>query len=171
MPPVLVTWATRYGSTEEVAHIIADDLLKQRFAVNALPMTEVKSLERYQAVVMGFALYIGRMHKDARHFLSSHQKELIHLPVALFVLGPVNADEKEFVTARSQLQKELAKLPWLSPIAQEVFGGRLDPKKFSFPLTLIPAMRNLPASDARNWDAIHAWAGHLPAAIQPAMAR
>jgi menaquinone-dependent protoporphyrinogen IX oxidase len=30
---VLVAWATRYGSTEEVAHAIADDLLKQSFAV------------------------------------------------------------------------------------------------------------------------------------------
>ena len=34
---VLVTWATRYGSTEEVAHAVADELLNQRFTVNAQP--------------------------------------------------------------------------------------------------------------------------------------
>jgi menaquinone-dependent protoporphyrinogen oxidase len=170
MPAVLVTWATRFGSTEEVAHAIADDLLQQRFAVNALPMNEVKTLERYQAIVMGFALYIGRMHKDARRFLVSHHKELARLPVALFVLGPVHADQKEFTTARSQLQKELAKLPWLSPIAQEVFGGKFDPKTIGFPFTFISAMRNLPPSDARDWDTIHAWSTHLATTLQPAMA-
>jgi len=170
MSAVLVTWATRFGSTEEVAHAIADDLLRQRFAVNTLPVKEVQSLERYDAVVMGFPLYIGRIHRDARHFLSSHQKELIHLPVALFVLGPVHADEKEFVAARDQLRKELAKLPWLSPVAHEVFGGRFDPTKLGFPLTFIPAMRNLPPSDARDWNAIHAWSTHLATTLQPAMA-
>lgn len=30
---VLVTWATRYGSTEEVAHAVADELLRQGFSV------------------------------------------------------------------------------------------------------------------------------------------
>jgi menaquinone-dependent protoporphyrinogen IX oxidase len=32
---ILVTWATRYGSTEEVAHAVADELLRQRFTATA----------------------------------------------------------------------------------------------------------------------------------------
>lgn len=158
---ILVAWATRYGSTEEVAHAIADDLLKQQFAVNAQPMSEVKDLERYAAVVLGFPLYMMRIHKDSRRFLASHQDQLSKRPVALFALGPFHAEEKEFVEARKQLDKELAKFPWLSPVAVQVIGGRFDPKKLRFPFSFIPVLRNMPASDARDWTAIHAWAGNL----------
>ena len=168
---VLVTWATRYGSTEEVAHAIADDLLQQKFAVTAQPMCEVGSLDRYQAVVMGFALYIGRIHKDARRFLVSHQGQLMQRPVALFTLGPVHAEEKEFAEARKQFDKELAKFPWFSPVARQVIGGRFDPQKMRFPFTFLPVLRNVPASDARDWDAIHAWAGNLPPALVAAPTR
>ena len=171
MATVLVTWATRYGSTEEVAHAIADDLLRQRFAVNAQPITGVGALERYGAVVLGFPLYMGRMHKDARRFLTAHWSELSQRPVALFVLGPFHADEKEFAVSRNQLSKELAKFPWFHPVAQEVIGGRFDPQKLDFPFSFLPALRKVPASDARDWDAIHAWAANLAPALLPAVTR
>lgn len=168
---VLVTWATRYGSTEEVAHAIADDLLKQGLAVNAQPTSEVASLERYDAVVLGFALYMARMHKDARRFLSSHRDELLRRPVGVFVLGPIHADAKEFAEAERQMKKELAKLPWFAPVTQQVVGGRFAPDKLGFPFSIMPPLRKLPPSDARDWNAIHAWAGTLPAALQTANSR
>jgi len=168
---VLVTWATRYGSTEEVAHAIADDLLKQGLAVHAQPISEVTSLERYGAVVLGFALYMTRMHKDARRFLKSHRDELLVRPVGVFVLGPVHADAKEFAEAEKQMKKELAKFPWFSPVARQVIGGRIDPAKLGFPFSILPALRNVPASDARDWNSIHAWAGTLPAVLQAATVR
>jgi menaquinone-dependent protoporphyrinogen oxidase len=93
----------------------------------------------------------------------------MHRPVALFALGPFHAEEKEFVEARKQLEKELAKVPWFSPVARQVIGGRFDPQKLRFPFSFIPVLRNLPASDARDWDAIHAWAGILPPALVSAL--
>lgn len=165
---VLVTWVSRYGSTEEVAHAIADDLLKQGLAVQAQPLSEGIALDRYDAVVLGCALYMGRIHKDARHFLASHADELRHRPVAIFVLGPVHADAKEFAGAERQLRKELAKFPWFTPVAQQVIGGRFSPDKLGFPFSVLPPLRKLPPSDARDWDAIHAWASSLPVALHPA---
>jgi menaquinone-dependent protoporphyrinogen oxidase len=166
---VLVTWATRYGSTEEVARAIADDLLQLGLAVRAQPISEVTSLERYNAVVLGCALYIGRLHKDARRFLSDHRDELIRRPVGIFVLGPVHADAKEFASAEQQMKKELAKFPWFAPVAQQVVGGRFDPQKLGF-VRFLPALRNMATSDARDWESIHAWAGTLPAVLRSASA-
>jgi menaquinone-dependent protoporphyrinogen oxidase len=168
MPTILVTWATRYGSTEEVAHAIADDLLKQGLAVAAKPIAEVNSLDRYDAVVLGCALYIGHLHKDARRFLAEHRDELLRRPVGVFVLGPIHADAKEFAEAEKQMTKELARFPWFSPVAQRVIGGRFDPDKLGFPFSFLPALRKLPPNDARDWDAIHAWAGTLPNVLHPA---
>jgi menaquinone-dependent protoporphyrinogen oxidase len=168
---ILVTWATRYGSTEEVAHAIADDLLKLGLSVNAQPISAVTGLDRYDAVVLGFALYMARMHKEARRFLNSHRDELLRLPVGVFVLGPIHADAKEFAEAERQMKKELAKFSWFAPVAQQVVGGRFSPDKIGFPFSVLPALRKLPASDARDWNSIHAWAGTLPAVLQPAATR
>ena len=168
---ILVTWATRYGSTEEVAHAIADDLLQQGLTVNARPIADVTTLDRCDAIVLGAALYMGRLHKDARRFLSTYRDQLLQRPVGLFVLGPIHAEAKEFTEAGKQMKKELAKFPWFSPVTQQVIGGRFDPDKLGFPFTLLPPLRKMPASDARDWDAIHTWAGTLPTALQHAAAR
>jgi len=168
---LLVTWVTRYGSTEEVAHAIADDLLKQSVSVNAQPLDQVQSLDRYDAVVLGCALYMGHLHRHARRFLLAHRDELLRLPVALFVLGPFHADPKEFAESERQVKKELAQFPWFSPVALEIVGGRVDPAKLGFPFRFLPPLRTLPASDARDWTAIHTWAGNLPTALRPSATR
>ena len=168
---ILVTWATRSGSTAEVAESIVATLRSGGLAVAARPMREVETLEGYGAVVLGIPLYMMRLHRDGRRFLAEHGSELPEHRVALFVLGPVHDKEEEFVAARGQLAKQLAKFPWFAPVCQEVFGGRWDPARMGFPWRLLPAMKNAGASDARNWTAIHAWAETLRdrlAALQPA---
>jgi menaquinone-dependent protoporphyrinogen oxidase len=159
--PTLVTWATRSGSTAEVAESIVATLRAGGLAVERRPMHDVQSLDGYGAVVLGIPLYMMRLHRDGRRFLTAFRKELPAHPVALFVLGPVHDKEEEFVTARHQLARQLAKFPWFAPVAEEVFGGRWDPSKLGFPFSILPAMKNVPASDARNWTAIHAWAETL----------
>jgi menaquinone-dependent protoporphyrinogen oxidase len=87
-------------------------------------------------------------------------------PVAIFALGPFHDDEKEWQDVRAQLDKELAKFPWLTPVTLGVFGGKFDPAKLRFPLSFLPALKQMPASDIRDWTAIRAWASNLPAALQ-----
>jgi menaquinone-dependent protoporphyrinogen oxidase len=164
---VLVTYATRYGSTEEIAQALAETLRESAATVEVQPIQKVHSPERYDAVVLGAPLYMGRLHKDARRFLSEHRSALTQIPVALFVLGPVHKDEKDWTGARMQLEKELAKFPWFSPVAQQIFGGKFDPANLGFPLTLIPPLRKMKASDVRDWAAIRAWASDLAVALQP----
>jgi menaquinone-dependent protoporphyrinogen oxidase len=113
---------------------------------------------------------MSRIHKDARSFLLSHREQLLQRPTALFALGPVHAEQKEFVEARRQLDKELAKFPWLAPAALQVFGGKLDPEKIGLPFRLIPALHKMPLSDARDWPSIQTWATNLASLLQPTMA-
>lgn len=170
-PIVLVTFATRYGSTEEVAQAIAETLRESGIVVEAQPARNIHSLQRYSAVVLGVPLYMGRMHKDARRFIATHRTALTNMPVALFVLGPVQKDEKDWTGARAQLKKELAQYPWFSPVSQEILGGKFDPAKLGFPFSLFPPLRKLPAGDARDWAVIRAWATGLAITLQPAPQR
>lgn len=167
---VLVTWATRYGSTEEVAQAIAAVLSEEGIAVDARrPVREVETLDRVDAVVLGCALYMGRIHRDARRFLSMHREALSRMPVALFVLGPVHQEEGEFAQARRQVDKELARLPWFHPQQQAIFGGRWDPSRLGFPFNW--ALRSVPGSDARDWEAIRTWAHTLAAQLHSGAVR
>ena len=161
-PSVLVTFATRYGSTREVAQSIADTLKESGIEVDFQPIREVRSVEKYQAVVLGAPLYMFRWHKDARRFLSKHRKDIVQRPIAIFALGPIHDEEKEWQDVQKQLDKALAKYPWLNPAAVEIFGGRFDPARLRFPYSFLPAMKKIPASDIRDWTKIKSWAENLP---------
>jgi menaquinone-dependent protoporphyrinogen oxidase len=167
---VLVAYASKYGSTQEVAEAIAATLGERGLSVDLQPMRKVRTIEGCGAVVLGAPLYFGFWHKDALNFLSRNQDALAQRPVAIFALGPNSNDEKEMQGSRAQLDKELAKFPWLTPIIIEVFGGNY-PAKLRFPESLIaglPAspLHGMPASDVRDWAAIHAWASSLAAMLQ-----
>jgi menaquinone-dependent protoporphyrinogen oxidase len=155
---VLLAYATRFGSTQEVAESVAASLREVGLKVDLRLMREVESLEQYQAVVLGAAIYNAKWHADAHQFLARHQAALRQRPVAIFTLGPMSSSASAKRNSRRQLDKELAKDPWLNPVALEIFAGKYDPSK--------PGMsffeRLLPARDYRDWGAIRAWANALP---------
>jgi menaquinone-dependent protoporphyrinogen oxidase len=78
---VLVAYATRYGSTQEVAEAVAATLRERGLAVDIGPMREVRTLDQYHAVVLGAPLYMFHWHKDALHFLARHREALTQRPV------------------------------------------------------------------------------------------
>lgn len=158
---ILVGYASRYGSTQEVAEGIAATLREHGLAVDLKLAQDVRSMEGYHAVVLGAPLFMFHWHKDALKFLSRHHKALMELPVAVFVLGPVHDphDEQEWKSSSDQIKKELEKFPWLTPAALEMFGGKYDPSKLRFPLSTFAGAE--PASDIRDWDAVRAWAREL----------
>ena len=123
-------------------------------------------LEGYTAVVVGAPLYMFHWHKDAKSFLSRHRQALMARPVAVFAMGPLKDEAKDWQDVRAQLDKELLRFPWLAPVAAEVFGGKHDPAKLTFPHNLIPALKQMPATDIRDWTAIRAWAIGLAAKLQ-----
>jgi menaquinone-dependent protoporphyrinogen oxidase len=163
---ILVAYATVHGSTQEIAEAVAATLREQGLEVNLEPMKKVRTLAAYSAVVLGAPFYMFRWHNAAPRFLSRHRKALQERPVAVFALGPFHDEEKEWQDVRAQLDKALAKFPWLTPVAREVFGGKFDPAKLRFPYNLLPALKQMPASDIRDWESIRAWAGGLAAKFQ-----
>jgi len=166
---VLVGYATRYGSTQEVAEAVAATLRECGLAVDVQPMREVRTLAGYNAVVLGAPLFMFHWHKDALRFLSRHHEDLMERPVAVFALGPVHDpyDKQEWQDSRAQLDKELAKFPWFKPITLELYGGKYDPAKLRPPINWFAGKE--PASDLRDWTAIRAWASNLAAKLEPAL--
>jgi menaquinone-dependent protoporphyrinogen oxidase len=151
------------GSTQEIAECISRELTALGLAVDLRPCRVVKGLEDYRAVVIGAPLYMFHLHKDAVRFLLRYQKQMAQLPVAVFAGGAYGPNaEKDGLEVQKNLDAELGKFAWLHPISVKLVGGRFDPMRLRFPYNLIPALKNAPASDARDWEDIRAWAGRLP---------
>jgi menaquinone-dependent protoporphyrinogen oxidase len=162
--PILVAYATKRDSTHEVADAIAARLREFGQDVNVWPAADIGMLRPYGAVVLGGALYAGRWHRDARRFLATHRDELATRPVAVYALGPLKLEPADVLGSREQLERALAKEPWLQPVSVTVFGGVIDPAKMRFPFN------RLEAADARDWDAIRSWADGLAETFAPAVA-
>lgn len=161
---ILVAYATTHGSTREIAEQVAEMLRHAGSrTVDLLPARQVRSLQGYQAVILGSALYMFHLHKDALRFLGLHRTTLEGgLPLAFFAGGLYDRDGAEAENeVRRELDGELAKFPWLRPASMLIVGGRHDPESLRFPWSLVPVLRHAPARDLRDWDAIRAWAATL----------
>jgi menaquinone-dependent protoporphyrinogen oxidase len=111
-------------------------------------MRSVRALEGYRAVVLGAPLYLFHLHRDAIRFLSRHQNALAGgLPVAIFAGGPFGTgDGNEWQEIRKQLDQDLARFPWLKPVAVEVIGASSTRPGCVFPgISFPPSGRCPPA--------------------------
>ena len=157
---VLVAYASRRGSTREVAQAICVALKRRGVRAHLRPASEVRDLDGYGSVVLGGSLYVGRWHGSAHRFLRRHEEALRDRPLAVFALGPIpKRGAKDWEESRGQLEAALARHA-VTPVLVEVFGGRIDPERLPFPLS------KLPPEDARNWEAIADWADALPDALE-----
>jgi menaquinone-dependent protoporphyrinogen oxidase len=157
---LLVAYATKHGSTREVAERIGEVIDAGGASVEVRPADVVVQLDGYDAVVLGGSLYMARWHKGAHRFLSRFEPELAERPLAVFALGPVGDEPVDPRQAREQLDKALERHHGVQPVAVEVFGGRIDPSQLPFPFS------RMAASDARDWDVIEAWAKTLPELLE-----
>jgi menaquinone-dependent protoporphyrinogen oxidase len=158
---VLVAYASKHGTTREVAESIARTLEELGLAVEIEAADRVHDVAPYDGVVVGGGLYTGKWHADARHLLKRHRRELAGMRLAVFGMGPDSLEDSKVAESRKQLDRALAATPELEPIAVTIFGGALRPENWRFPLN------RLPAFDARDWDAIRDWAGEVATKLVP----
>src|ERR1041385_8887554 len=100
MDEILIAYATKHGSTHEVAESNAGRLAEAGFETHTLPVDRVRSLDEYRAVVLGAPLYMGRLHQDARASLRRHLAALSGQPLAVFALGPLKDEPEQWESAR-----------------------------------------------------------------------
>ena len=160
---ILVTYASRAGSTAEIAEAISKTLIQNGAQVDLVPMQAVKSLTSYSAVVIGSPIRKSRWLPEAIKFLQDHRAELAQKRVATFTvcitLAMSNAEQY-----RQAVKQWIAPVRLhVMPVSEGLFAGRLDFKKLpvtfdTLKLRLVVALGIFPKEDRRDWNAIHAWA-------------
>lgn len=163
---ILVTYASRGGSTAGVAEAIANTLTEQGILVELYPMQEVHDLSAYSAVVAGSAIQMDKWLPEAMQFIKQHQDELAQIPVATFTVCMALAlrnDDKTKTKIASQVQ---AIREMVMPVSEDFFAGVLNLSKVpSIPFQLLARFGILlgfwSEGDYRDWDAIQQWANSL----------
>ncbi len=163
---ILVTYATCTGSTVGVAEAIEKSLSEDGAQVDVLPMSAVKELGCYQAVVAGSAIQSNRWLPEAVQFVQTHQAELTQKPFAAFLVCMTLA-MRNGESYRPFVAEYMAPVRALvQPLSQGLFAGALDIRKvpaaadrFKFRLSVLLGVWK--EGDHRDWQAIRAWAESL----------
>jgi len=164
---ILVTYASRTGSTVGVAEAIGKSLSEGGAQVDVLPMQEVRDLTPYQAVVAGSAVQNKQWLPEAMQFIQSHQAELARKPFAAFWVCMTLA-MRNGETYRPFVAEFLAPVRALvKPVSEGLFAGVLDISeapsfgdRLKFRLSVLFGVWS--QGDHRDWNAIRIWAQSLP---------
>ncbi|MEJ2554909.1 MAG: flavodoxin domain-containing protein [Anaerolineae bacterium] len=159
---ILVTYASRTGSTAGVAEAIGKTLSESGAQVEVRPMEDVKDLAPYRAVVAGSAIQGRQWLPEAMQFVQAHQVSLAQKPFAAFLvcmtLTISNGKYRAQVADWLQPVRALVK-----PVSEGFFAGVLDISKvpsfsdrLKFRLSVVFGVWS--EGDHRDWNAIRAWA-------------
>jgi menaquinone-dependent protoporphyrinogen oxidase len=154
---ILVTYASRLGSTGEVAHVIAQTLAESRAEVDIYPVQRVQDPGLYDAVILGSAIRFGKWLPDAMEFVSANREFLNSIPTAFFtVCMTMSQDTEENRRKASNYLNPVRAL--VTPVDEAWFAGKLDYSQLTFLQRVVEKIQGLPAGDFRDWKEIRAWA-------------
>jgi menaquinone-dependent protoporphyrinogen oxidase len=162
---ILVAYASRCGSTGEVADVIGQELNAKGVTVDVQLVKNVTDLSPYKAVIIGSAIRMGSWLSEAKKFIKTHQQTLQGMPIAYFaVCGSLKEDTEENRREALGYVEPMCKI--LKPVDVGVFAGVMDYSKLSFLSRLIiTKLIKSPEGDFRNWETIRTWANNVHSAL------
>jgi menaquinone-dependent protoporphyrinogen oxidase len=167
---ILVTYATRAGSTVEVAAAIGEALSGNGITVDVRPIKEKPSVQGYQAVVIGSAIRMGNWLPEAVNFVKDKRAQLSRIPTAFFTVHMLNRGEDEASRLARQAYTAAARQV-LTPVDEAFFSGKMDYSRLSFlDRTIAKAVEKQAGSlpgDFRDWEKIRSWARNLYPMLAP----
>jgi len=160
---VLVAAASRHGATQEIAERIGSDLADRGLEVEVSKLQDVDDVGRYEAVVLGSAIFYGKWMKEAIRFVDAHAAELAERPTWLFGSGAITGNppvaEEDPTGVLGRLIERLVS----STHAREhkLFAGKLDSSTLHLAEKLPVKMARCREGDWRDWQAIDDWASGI----------
>ena len=162
---ILVAYASKCGSTGQVAKTIGQTLANTGATVDIRPVKDVSDLSAYRAVVLGSAIRRGQWLPEASAFVETHQQALSRVSTAYFTVCMTLSQNTE--ENRHKVATYLEPVHQiLKPVEEGFFAGKMDYGQLGFVERLMTErVMQVPQGDFRNWTAIQTWAQTLPARL------
>lgn len=152
---ILIAYASRAGSTTEVAERIGETLKGLGFEVEVKNVKEVTTISHYDGIIIGSAVRMFKLLPETMKFANRFRKEIQNKPVAYFIVCLTMQEDTE--KSRDQAKKYIKPLLEIKePISVGLFGGKMDYSKLSF-MWRILFKGKIPEGDFRDWKAITDW--------------
>ena len=172
---VLVTVGSRHGGTAEIGAEVAQVLARAGHTVDVLHPDEVEHVTGYDAVVLGSAVYAGRVVPSIRALVHRCLADLGETSVWVFWSGPVGVPLQP-QGEPGELERMLRRV---RPRDRKVFAGRLVPAALGPAERALVRLLGVQAGDYRDFEDVRRWARGIadelarPTAVQalPALSR
>ena len=157
---VLVTYASKYGSTGGVADAVAKELCAKGVSADVALIKNARNIGSYQGVIIGSAIYMGKWMSEAVDFVKKNKEVLRRVPVAYFLVcmtlsRPTEKNRAEVLAYMDPLLKEV---PEIKPVSLGTFAGAMHYGNLSWIYKKILKSKGTPEGDYRDWNAIRSWA-------------
>lgn len=167
---VLIAYASRLGSTREIAQAIGEVLAQRGVNVDVLPVDEIQHLEGYQAVIVGGSIRAEQWLPEAKRFVQIHRDALRQLPLLYFAVSGLmsNPTPEHFHEVYEYLSEVRA---IAEPLEVGIFAGSLDYNRLNHDQMIRLLSKGLPEGDFRRWQDVRAWAEDIADRLQLQFAR
>jgi menaquinone-dependent protoporphyrinogen oxidase len=163
-PRVLISAASEHGSTTEIARAIGDTLTTNHIAVDIVPPAAVDSIDDYDAVILGSAVYEGHWLAPARDFATRFRDPLAARRVWLFSTGPVGDPSRKLVQSMEQDPADVTRIQRdIGARGHQMFAGKLDPQALNLAQRASLLVFRGMDGDFRDWGVIAQWADGIAA--------
>lgn len=159
---ILVAYASKRGSTAEIAEKIGQTLRQKGFQVDVQNVEAINDLTAYNKIILGSSVYIGLWHRKAVRFLKKNMEPLAKLPVWLFICGPTGPGNPLDLMDGWFYPKALQPvIEFINPRGITCFGGKLVLKTLNpFEKWIVKKVK-APEGDFRDWQSVASWADIL----------
>lgn len=154
---VLVSAASKHGSTAGIADVIGSALMTGGYEVSVMEPARVDHVDDFDAIIVGSAVYAGHWMKPAIELTERFAERFREKPVWLFSSGPIGDPPKPAEDPVDVV--EVMKVTGAH--GHHLFAGKLDKAMLSFPERAIVGALRAPYGDFRDWDEIRNWANEI----------
>lgn len=157
---ILVLYATKAGSTAEIAAKIGEHVSERGFNVDVINVKANPDPKNYKAVILGSCIRMGSWLPEMIDYIKTNQVALNAIQTALFTVHMLNAGDDE--TSKTARNAYIDKVRELLPDSEHVyFLGEMNFSKLSLLDRFISKMVKAEESDQRDWDKIKTWSESL----------
>ena len=122
----LIAYASKYGCTEKCGNLLGEKL-KGEFDLHNLKTGESIDFSKYEKVIIGGSIYMGKIQKEVTEFCSKNLVTLKNKKLGLFICNMREGDLAQ-TELESSFPQELQDLA----ISKEYLGGEFKISKMNF---------------------------------------